>query len=160
MPFRRVKGPNWLMGVFMIRPRLSESISICLVYPAPFAVFLNQDNRNYVEPDISVICDQSRLDDRGCNGAPDWIIEIISPSTQQMDYGIKLFKYRTAGVREYWIINPITRTVNVYDFQYEKNTCQYSFNDDISVCIFPELTIQPASLLSWCGWVQSPLLEE
>ena len=101
-----------------------------------------------MEPDISVICDQSRLDDRGCNGAPDWIIEIISPSTQQMDYGIKLFKYRTAGVREYWIINPITRTVNVYDFQYEKNTCQYSFNDDISVCIFPELTIQPASLLS------------
>lgn len=120
----------------------------CLVYPAPFAVLLNQDDRNYVEPDISVICDQSKLDDRGCNGAPDWIIEIISPSTQQMDYGIKLFKYRTAGVREYWIINPITRTVNVYDFEYEKNTCQYSFNDDISVCIFPELTIQPASLLS------------
>ena len=123
----------------------------CLVYPAPFAVFLNQDDRNYVEPDISVICDQSKLDYRGCNGAPDWIIEIISPSTQQMDYGIKLFKYRTAGVREYWIINPITRTVNVYDFQYEKNTCQYSFNDDIFVCIFPELTIQPASLLSCCG---------
>lgn len=121
------------------------------MFLAPFAVFLNQDDRNYVEPDISVICDQSKLDYQGCNGAPDWIIEIISPSTQQMDYGIKLFKYRTAGVREYWIINPITRTVNVYDFQYEKNTCQYSFNDDIFVCIFPELTIQPASLLSCCG---------
>lgn len=49
----------------------------CEVYHAPFAVFLNKDNKNYVEPDISVICDKSKLDDRGCNGAPDWIIEII-----------------------------------------------------------------------------------
>lgn len=56
----------------------------CEVYPAPFAVFLNEDNRNYVEPDISVICDKGKLDERGCNGAPDWIIEITSPLTQKM----------------------------------------------------------------------------
>lgn len=56
----------------------------CEVYSAPFAVFLSKDNKNYVEPDISVICDKDKLDDLGCNGAPDWIIEIISPSTQQM----------------------------------------------------------------------------
>ncbi|MCI9470756.1 MAG: Uma2 family endonuclease [Lachnospiraceae bacterium] len=54
------------------------------------------------------------IDGRGCNGAPDRIIEIISPSTQQIDYGVKLFKYRTAGVREYWIVNPLKRIVNVY----------------------------------------------
>lgn len=119
----------------------------CLVYPAPFAVFLNQDDRNYVEPDISIICDRSKLDDRGCNGAPDWIIEIVSPSTQQMDYGIKLFKYRTSGVREYWIINPTTQTVNVFDFDHEKGTCQYSFNDNIPVCIYDNLTIQIAQML-------------
>ena len=94
-----------------------------------------------------MICDKSKLDDLGCNGAPDWIIEIISPSTQQMDYGIKLFKYRTAGVREYWIINPITQTVNVYDFEQEKGTCQYSFHDNISVCIYQELIIQITDLL-------------
>lgn len=76
----------------------------CEVYPAPFAVFLNADDKNYVEPDISVICDKSKLTEKGCNGAPDLIMEVVSPSTQQMDYGIKLFKYRTAGVREYWII--------------------------------------------------------
>ena len=57
------------------------------------------------EPDISVIYDKNNLSDRGCEGAPDWIIEIVSPSTQSTDYGVKLFKYRTAGVREYWIIN-------------------------------------------------------
>lgn len=78
----------------------------CKVIPAPFAVFLNEDNTNYVEPDISVICDKDKLDNRGCNGAPDWIIEIASPSNQHMDYEIKLFKYRSAGVREYWIVNP------------------------------------------------------
>ncbi len=52
----------------------------CDIYPAPFAVFLNDDNRNYVEPDISVICDKGKLDEKGCNGVPDWIIEIASPS--------------------------------------------------------------------------------
>lgn len=66
-------------------------------------MFLNQDEHTYVEPDLSVICDKSKLDDRGCNGAPDWVIEIVSPSSQRMDYMIKLFKYRDAGVREYWI---------------------------------------------------------
>ncbi|MCI8584668.1 MAG: Uma2 family endonuclease [Lachnospiraceae bacterium] len=119
----------------------------CEVSPAPFAVFLNKDNKNYVEPDISVICDKKKMDDWGCNGAPDWIIEIISPSTQQMDYGIKLFKYRTAGVREYWIVNPTTQTVNVYDFEHEKGTCQYSFQDPVPSCIYHELVIQFSELV-------------
>ncbi len=119
----------------------------CEVYPAPFAVFLNADDKNYVEPDISVICDKSKLTEKGCNGAPDLIMEVVSPSTQQMDYGIKLFKYRTAGVREYWIINPVTRIVNVYDLENEERTCQYSFNDEISVCIFNGLSIQLSELL-------------
>lgn len=119
----------------------------CDIYPAPFAVFLNKDSRNYVEPDISVVCDKDKLDERGCNGAPDWIIEIISPSTQQMDYGIKLFKYRSAGVREYWIVNPQTRIVNVFDFEHEKKSSQYRFEEDIPVCIYEDLTINIASLL-------------
>lgn len=53
------------------------------MFPAPLAVFLNEDNTNYVEPDISVICDSSKLDDKGCHGAPDWIIEIVSPATSR-----------------------------------------------------------------------------
>ncbi len=119
----------------------------CEVYPAPFAVFLNKDNRTYVEPDISVICDKNKLDDRGCNGAPDWIIEVISPSTKRMDYGIKLFKYRTAGVREYWIINPLTNTVNVFDLENDEMTDQYDFNSDIPVCIYNDLKINISELL-------------
>ena len=64
----------------------------CEPYIAPFAVFLNKNDKNYVEPDISVICDPDKLNDRGCNGAPDWIIEIVSPGSRQMDYFTKLFK--------------------------------------------------------------------
>lgn len=120
----------------------------CKVIPAPFAVFLNQDARNYVEPDISVVCDSAKLDEKGCQGAPDWIIEIASPSTQQMDYGIKLFKYRTAGVREYWIVNPQTRAVNVFDFEKEKRSGQFGFDEDIPICIYDDFSINFSVLLS------------
>lgn len=119
----------------------------CKVFPAPFAVFLNEDDLNYVEPDISVICDKSKLDERGCNGAPDWIIEVTSPSNPQNDYGIKLFKYRTAGVREYWIVNPQKKTVTVYDFETEKKSNQYNFEDDVPVCIYEDLCINISELL-------------
>lgn len=120
----------------------------CKVFPAPFAVFLNQDDGNYVEPDISVICDQDKINEKGCSGAPDWIIEIVSPSTSQVDYGIKLFKYRTAGVREYWIVNPLKKTVMVYDFEQEKGTNQYSFEDKVPVCIYEDLEINISELLA------------
>ena len=85
----------------------------CEVFPAPFAVFLNDDNMNYVEPDISVICDKNKISDKGCQGAPDWVIEIISPSSRAMDYFTKLFKYQKSGVREYWIVDPIKQRVTV-----------------------------------------------
>lgn len=119
----------------------------CEVLPAPFAVFLNEDDRNYVEPDISIICDRNKLNERGCNGAPDWVIEITSPSDSQRDYGVKLFKYRTAGVREYWIVNPITHTVNVYDFEHDEGTNQYIFDNNIPVCIYDDLNICISQLL-------------
>ena len=119
----------------------------CEVYPAPFAVFLNQDDRNYVEPDISVICDPNKITEKGVDGAPDFIIEIVSPGTQRRDYGIKLFKYRTAGVREYWIVNPAKEIVNAYCFENEENSNLYSFTDDIPVGIYPGFSINIAELL-------------
>ena len=112
----------------------------CEVYPAPFAVFLNKDSKNYVEPDISVICDKEKLDDRGCNGAPDWIIEVTSPSDPQRDYGIKLFKYRTAGVREYWIVDPEKDRILVYNFESE-DTGDYTFSASVKAGIYEDLYI-------------------
>ncbi len=108
----------------------------CEVFPAPFAVFFNNDDKTYVEPDISVICDKSKLDDRGCNGAPDWVIEIVSPSSRAMDYLKKLFKYQTAGVKEYWIVDPMRKQVIVYRFDADEYSIHYSFTDEIPVGIY------------------------
>ncbi|MBQ2450806.1 MAG: Uma2 family endonuclease [Lachnospiraceae bacterium] len=112
----------------------------CKVYPAPFAVFLTKDNSNYVEPDVSVICDKDKLDERGCNGAPDWIIEVISPSSKRMDRSIKLFKYRSAGVREYWMIDPNKNTVTVYFFE-EDFVEDYTLSDMVPAHIYEDLEI-------------------
>lgn len=130
-----------------LRDYIKKNGGPCKVYPAPFAVFLNEDDRNYVEPDISVICDSSKVDNRGYQGAPDFIIEIVSPSSQRMDYLTKLFKYRTAGVREYWIVNPLQRTVQVYSFEGTEDSIQYSFDDEITVTIYGDLKICVADLL-------------
>lgn len=119
----------------------------CEVYPAPFAVFLNADSHTYVEPDLSVICDKSKLDDRGCNGAPDWVIEIVSPSSQRMDYMTKLFKYRDAGVQEYWVVNPEKETVLTYFFEGENGSIQFDFTDDVPVRIYEGWSISIAELL-------------
>lgn len=92
----------------------------CKVYPAPFAVRLfekdgdsPEDVDTMVEPDISIVCDRDKLDKHGCKGAPDMVVEILSPSTQRHDRLVKLGLYQRAGVREYWIINPEDQTVQV-----------------------------------------------
>lgn len=112
----------------------------CEVYPAPFAVFLNEDDTKYVEPDISVICDPTKLTDKGCVGAPDWVIEIVSPSSKRMDYSVKLFKYRSAGVREYWIVDPDKNRIMVWNFETE-DTEEYSFSDSVKVGIYEDFEI-------------------
>ena len=118
----------------------------CEVYPAPFAVNLTANDKIWVEPDISVICDKDKLSDRGCEGAPDWIIEILSPSSIRTDCEIKLFKYRSAGVREYWIVNPMKKVVQTYVFEGEEDANMYSFDDEIPVYIFGGLTIRICNL--------------
>lgn len=112
-------------------------------------MFLNQDGRNYVEPDISVICDKNKLNDQGCSGAPDWVIEVTSPSNPQNDYGIKLFKYHMAGVREYWIVNPQKKSVMVYDLETETKSNQYTFEDEVPACIYDDLHIRISDIISF-----------
>lgn len=115
----------------------------CKVYPAPFAVKLfSDDDRNVVEPDISVICDSNKLTDRGCTGAPDWIVEIVSPSNSSHDYIRKLNLYADSGVREYWIVNPIKKTIFVYHLEETKfEADSYTFQNKIKVNIYDDLWI-------------------
>ena len=108
----------------------------CEIYPAPFAVFIKKDDKNYVEPDISVICDKNKLSDRGCEGAPDFIIEIVSPSSRRMDYYKKCTLYAESGVREYWIVDPKRETVLCYFFEGEDYPQMYTFDDIIPVMIY------------------------
>lgn len=128
-----------------IREYIRSQKGSCRVYPAPFAVKLFDDGKNIVEPDISVICDRSKLTDKGCSGAPDWIIEIVSPSSRTIDYYNKLFKYRTAGVREYWIVDHERSLVIVYDFQND-SAANYAFSDSIPVGIYPGFSINLSTL--------------
>ena len=93
----------------------------CKVYPAPFGVRLferdgdaPEDVDTMVEPDISVVCDRSKIDNHGCKGAPDLVIEILSPSTRRHDRLVKLNLYQRAGVREYWIVDPEYKSVQVF----------------------------------------------
>ena len=97
----------------------------CEVYIPPYAVYLNADNSIYLEPDLTVICDPAR-----------------------MDYLLKLFKYRTAGVREYWIINPEKRIVSVYSWiEGHESADMYSFGDEIPSGIYPDLKIRLADVV-------------
>lgn len=119
----------------------------CEVYPAPFGVQLNADEDTVLEPDISVICDPDKLNDRGCLGAPDWIIEIASPSNPRNDYITKLNLYNNANVREYWIVDPESSTVHVYNLDGDKfNVNVYSFDDTIKADIYEDLYVDFSSL--------------
>lgn len=113
----------------------------CEAYYAPFAVKLFDDSKTIVEPDISVICDRNKLTDKGCTSAPDWIIEIVSPSNSSHDYVKKLNLYMDAGVREYWIVNPQQLTILVYFFEEDIHVQQYTFQDTVKVNIYKDLSI-------------------
>ena len=126
---------------YQIKDYIKRNNGECDVFPAPFAVFLNENDKNYVEPDISVICDKDRITEKGCQGAPDWILEIVSSSSRKMDYYTKLFKYRTAKVREYWVVDSDKNTVTVYDFEKD-NMEEYSFGEDVPVGIYEGFTIK------------------
>ncbi|MBB6480764.1 Uma2 family endonuclease [Spirochaeta isovalerica] len=106
----------------------------CQVYAAPFDVRLDETENhieesvfNVVQPDLSIICDTNKLDDTGCKGAPDLVIEILSPSTSFKDETHKLNLYEKSGVREYWIINPETEIIMIYLLEGEKFKAPVSF---------------------------------
>lgn len=119
----------------------------CEVYPAPFAVNISADDRDWVEPDISVICDKNKLTDRGCVGSPDWIIEIVSPSSRRMDYSTKNTLYSEAGVREYWIVDPAKERTTVYHYEEDAAPVIFAFDQPIAVGIWADFTLTILELL-------------
>ena len=111
----------------------------CIPFIAPTDVRLDRDERTMVVPDVFVICqpDDDRMDnDKYINGAPDLIIEVLSPSTRRKDMFTKLHKYEAAGVREYWIVDPNKEKVIVYIFGEESDVSLYRFDSEVPVGIY------------------------
>jgi Uma2 family endonuclease len=129
--------------------------SPCKIYAAPFDVRLpegdeaQEDVRTVVQPDITVVCDQSKLDDKGCKDSPDLIIEILSPSTARKDMKEKFLRYERAGVREYWIVDPSGKMVTVFKLSesgmYGRPDV-YSDEDRVKVGILEGLEIELESV--------------
>lgn len=113
----------------------------CRVFHAPFDVKLGDAPLTIVQPDLMIICDKDKLDGKRCNGAPDFIIEIVSPGNPADDYIRKLYYYKNAGVREYWIVDPRRKTVTVNYFEEDMLNIQYSFDSTIKVNIYDDLYI-------------------
>ena len=113
----------------------------CSVFPAPFDVKLSDDPLTIVQPDLMVICDKDKLDTKRCNGAPDFIIEIVSPSNPADDYIRKLYYYKNYGVREYWIVDSQRKSVTVNYFEKDILNVPYTFNSVIKVNIYDDLYI-------------------
>ena len=119
----------------------------CKVLPAPFAVFIKKDDSNYVEPDVSVICNTDLISDRGCEGAPDLVIEVVSPSSRRMDYNIKNALYSSAGVREYWIVDPAKERTTIYYYEQDAAPMIIPFHQEVVSGIYKDLKIKIADLL-------------
>ena len=122
----------------------------CEVYAAPFDVRLpkgdeeDEKTMTVVQPDLVVVCDPKKLDDRGCKGAPDWVIEILSPDTAAKDMKIKWNLYERVGVREYWLVDPGNKTVQVLlrgDGGLYGRPEFYAAGDRVKAGIFSDLVI-------------------
>jgi len=120
----------------------------CKAYPAPFAVNLFADDSTFVEPDVSVICDRDKLSDRGCEGAPDMVVEVVSPSNPEMDYVSKLSLYHEAGVREYWICDPQRERTLAYHFGSEDVMSLHAFSEPVPSAVLPGLVVDFAAIVA------------
>jgi len=143
---------------FFIKTFIKKRKGKCQIYHAPFDVRLpkdgyKEDDKVYdvVQPDICVICDLSKLDDNGCIGAPDLVVEVLSHSTAKYDKDKKFHLYEKFDVREYWIVDPKTKTVNTFLLQpngkYDSGTI-YECNQKAPVHIFEELEIDLKELFN------------
>ena len=105
---------------------------------APLDVQLDCDDRTMVQPDLLVVCDRSKVQKKVVYGAPDLVVEVLSPATRRKDMSIKLAKYTEAGVREYWLVDPDKKKILVYLLEEDDLPTIYGFRDQVPVGIFGE----------------------
>lgn len=108
----------------------------CVPGVSPIDVQLDCDDKTMIQPDVVVVCDRDKIINRCIYGAPDFVVEVLSPSTGKKDSTIKLRKYKDAGVREYWMIDPDKKKVVVYDWSSSQIPMVYGFDAKVPVGIF------------------------
>lgn len=118
----------------------------CRAVAASFAVFFKNSEKICVQPDIAVVQDEDKLDEEGCQGAPDWVIEIVSPASRELDYGQKLGIYIREGVREYWIVDPEKKLIVTYCLEHPDVPAIYRFGEIVKSDIYPDLVIDSSLL--------------
>ncbi|NCB93309.1 MAG: helix-turn-helix domain-containing protein [Clostridia bacterium] len=121
---------------FQLRQKIKEQGGSCVPLYAPVDVRLDCDDRTMVQPDVLIICDKSKIKKWGILGAPDFILEVASDSTRKIDYYKKTTKYMEAGVKEYWIIDPIRERLTIYDFQHEEGPAVYPLAGEIGLIMY------------------------
>lgn len=114
----------------------------CRVFAAPCDVRLDCDEYTMLEPDIFVVCGKEKLVNGAyCEGAPDFVIEIVSSPNPKHDYELKRYKYQNAGVKEYWIVDPLKMRIVVYVFVRDEIPAVYTFEDKVRPYLYPDLEI-------------------
>ena len=108
----------------------------CIPFIAPIDVQLDCDDKTIVQPDVLILCDRSKYTPQRIVGAPDFVVEVLSKSTREKDMFLKLNKYRSAGVREYWMVDPDKKTVMAYHFENDDDLSVYTFRDKVPVGIY------------------------
>ena len=121
---------------FRIRTYISRKKGRCFPFLSPLDVQLDCDEKTMVQPDVVIICDRDKIIRRGVYGAPDFVVEILSPSTSRKDSVIKLRKYKEAGVKEYWMVDPDKKKIIVYDWSKSDIPKVYGFNAKVPIGIF------------------------
>ena len=121
---------------YALKSYIRQKNGKCKVFEAPVDVQLNCDNKTMLQPDVMVICNHDRMTSKNVQGSPDLVIEVLSDGTRKKDMTIKLNKYVSAGVREYWIVDPDKEKILVYDIENDLSVAIYGFTDMVPVKIF------------------------
>lgn len=122
----------------------------CTPFISPIDVQLDNDEKTMIQPDVIIVCKPEQIVRRNIMGAPDFVLEVISPGTKRRDYVMKLSKYEKAGVREYWIVDPYKKRVMVYAFQSEVSPSIYPIDAQIPVNIYDgKLVLNFRQIAKW-----------
>ena len=126
---------------FQLKSKIRMNKGQCKTLMSPIDVQVEKDDKTMVQPDVMVVCEREKIVKRGIYGAPDFVVEVLSPFTRKKDVTVKLALYQRANIREYWIVDPDKKRVYVYEFGKDDLPVMYTFENKVPVAIFDGLVV-------------------